>query len=110
MKMPLLPTQFSELERFVAKWDVRGLNARYAIRLASKMEELQEFHDAVMPLLPKIKTYLDSKPLNDYSDEDRRLGRLMFAWVPAAAAVEVFKQPRVPDSKTFWDVRIEPDL
>jgi hypothetical protein len=106
----ILPEQFASLERFVAKWDKQGTAERYAVRLASTMEELQDFHDALLPRMAAIRTYLDGKSLDAFSDADRRLGRLAFAWISAAEAVEVFKQPRVPDSKGYWDVRAEPDL
>jgi hypothetical protein len=106
----ILPEQFASLERFVAKWDKPGTAERYAVRLASTIEELQDFHDALLPQMAAIRAYLDSKPLDALSDAERRLGRLAFAWVSAAEAVEVFKQPRVPDSKGYWTVRAEPDL
>ena len=108
--MNMLPSQFQDLERFAEKWDRGGSNARYAVRLASTIDELQDFHDAFLPRIGEIKAYLDSKPFAEYTDADRRLGRLVFAWVPAAEAVEVFKQPRVPDSKMYWDIRVEPEL
>jgi hypothetical protein len=106
----ILPEQFADLLRFVAKWDKPGTAERYAVRLASTMEELQDFHDALLPRMAVIRAYLDGKSFDAYSDADRRLGRLAFAWISAAEAVEVFKQPRVPDSKGYWDVRAEPDL
>jgi hypothetical protein len=106
----LLPEGFADFERFVAKWDKPGTSERYAERLASTIEELQEFHDAFLPQLVDIRAYLDSKAFADYTDADRRLGRMTFAWVSVAEAVEVFKQPRVPDSKMYWDVRVEPQL
>jgi hypothetical protein len=105
-----LPAQFADLERFAAKWDKKGTAERYAVRLGSSMEELQDFHDALLPRMGDIRAFLDKKSFSDYSDADRCLGRLAFAWVSAAEAVEVFKQPRVPDSKAYWDVRVEPDL
>jgi hypothetical protein len=106
----VIAEQFADLQRFVAKWDRPGTAERYAVRLASTMEELQDFHDALLPRMADIRAYLDGKVFDAYSDADRCLGRLAFAWISAAEAVEVFKQPRVPDSKGYWDVRAEPDL
>jgi hypothetical protein len=106
----ILPEQFAELQRFVAKWDKPGTAERYAVRLASTMEELQDFHDALLPRMAAIRAYLDGKSFDAYSDADRCIGRLAFAWISAAEAVEVFRQPRVPDSKGYWDVRAEADL
>lgn len=110
MTEPELPEQFSELHRFLPKWDLPGTNERYAMRLAGPMAELQAFHDALLPRIPAIKQYLDTKSFEDYSEADRRLSRLVFAWVPVAEAVEVFKQPRVPHSKMYWDVKVEPEI
>lgn len=110
MGMGALPEQFSDLEPFLAKWDLPGTNERYAQKLASTIGELEEFHGAVRKHLEQIKSYLDSKAFDEYSDADGRLARLAFAWVPVAEAVEVFKQPRVPDSKMYWDIQIEPEL
>lgn len=110
MTMASIPEQFSELSRFTAAWDHPGTNERYAQRLASSIGELEDFHGALRARLPEIKIYLDGKDFADYSDEDRRLARLVFAWVIVAEAVEVFKQPRVPDSKMYWNIEVEPEI
>ena len=49
MADPLLPPGFSDLERFVADWCLDSEPERYAKRLASTMDEIQEFYDAIMP-------------------------------------------------------------
>jgi hypothetical protein len=105
-----LPAPFEDLRRFVRKWDHPGTNQRYAMRLASTIDELQDFHDALLPRIESIRQHLDAKPFDAYSEADLRLARLVFAWVPVAEAVEVFKQPRVPQSKMYWDVKVEPEL
>jgi hypothetical protein len=105
-----LPDGFSELERFVDKWDLPGTNERYAERLRSEFTDLEDFHAAVRARFDAIQSHLDARPLVDYSAEDRRLARLVWAWVLVAEAVEVFKQSRVPDSKNFWRVSIEPEV
>ena len=110
MSEQLLPEGFADLARFAAKWDKPGTAERYAERLASSIGELQDFHDAFLPRIAEIRAYLDSKTFADYTEADRRLGRMTFAWVSVAEAVEVFKQPRVPGSKMYWDVRVEPQL
>jgi hypothetical protein len=99
MTGPMLPAQFAELEPFVAKWDLPDFDSRYRERLASGFGELELFHDAMMARGPEIAAYLDSKPISDFSDADRALGRLMYALAIVAQAVEVFKQVRVPDTE-----------
>lgn len=110
MNESMLPAGFTELAHFAPKWDHPGTNQRYAERLASTMGELEGFHAAIKLRLPEIKSYLDGKPFSEYTEADRRLARLVFAWVPVAEAVEVFGQPRVPDSKMYWDIQVEPDM
>ena len=39
----LLPRDFSDLERFAAKWCLATEAERYAERLASSMQEMQDF-------------------------------------------------------------------
>jgi hypothetical protein len=108
--MTRLPEGFVELEPFVAKWDKPSTNERYAERLASRFDELEAFHAAVRARLDDIKALLDPLPFEAYTEMHRCLARLAWAWVIVAEAVEVFKQPRVPDSKMFWDMRVEPEL
>lgn len=108
--MAALPEGFSDLDRFVGKWDLPGTNERYAQRLDSEFDELADFHAAVRDRLDAIKARLDSLAFEAYSEADRRLARLVWAWIPVAEAVEVFKQARVPDSKMYWDVRAEPEI
>lgn len=104
----LLPDQFSELNDYVERWSNPSMADQYDARLESDMEAMQAFHDAVLPLVLPIKSYLGGKRFEDFTEEDRRLGHLLVAWVPVAEAVEVFRQPRVPDSKMFWEFVDEP--
>jgi hypothetical protein len=106
----VLPEGFEDLQRFVAKWDHPGTNGRYTERLASSISELEDFHASFRARLPDVKTHLDARAFDEYSEADGRLARLAFAWIQAAEAVEVFRQPRVPDSKTQWDFQVEPEL
>ena len=95
--MPL-PKQFSDLEVFVEKWDLPNTNARYSARFSSSMNELSAFHRAIMKHAEEIKQYLDSKNFGDFSDEDKSLARMTLALPIVGAAVEVFRQPTIPDS------------
>ena len=106
-----LPTLFSELEQFVDAWDRPGSNERYAARLASSMPEMTAFHDAVLARAEDIKAYLDAKELAALNEEDQCLGRLMFAFAVVAGAVEIYRQPMVPDSgATEFAMIVEPEL
>jgi hypothetical protein len=102
-----LPAQFTELEKYVPEWDLPGTNERYAKRLASRIGDLEIFFESMMARVEDIKAYLDAKPFADYTQPDRRLARLMFAVGVVGPAVEMFRQPAVPntDSSSFRVMR-----
>ncbi|CUU56292.1 hypothetical protein Ga0074812_107176 [Parafrankia irregularis] len=105
--MPL-PSEFSALEPYLA-WDLATEPERYAKRLASTMDEMQEFYDAAFPLLEDAITFCDKFPLDDLSEEARTVMHLMQSLVMVSFPVEVWKQPRVPDSgAAYLDVIVEP--
>ncbi len=92
-----LPAEFSDLEPF-ADWALPGERARYEKRLASTMEEMQAFYDAAFPRLDAALDYLDQFDLADLPDDAKRLLWLTCALVNVSFPVEVWRQPRVPDS------------
>jgi hypothetical protein len=106
--MPTLPAAFAELEPF-ADWALPSEADRYAKRLQSSMEELQTFYDAAFPRLEDGAEYLKDVALAGISDEDRSLLHLFEALVTVSFPVEVWRQPRVPDSgASSIDVVVEP--
>lgn len=93
----LLPSQFGDLEPF-ADWALPTEAARYAKRLASTMDELQTFYDAAFPRLEDATTYLEQFGMDALPEDGKRLLRLFAALVTVSFPVEVWRQPRVPDS------------
>jgi hypothetical protein len=108
--MPTLPTEFADLEPY-ADWALETEAERYAKRLASTMDELQTFYDAAFPRLEDLLAYLDAFELKELPDEATRLLWLGYSLVNASFPVEVWRQPRVPDSGAArMDVVIEPAI
>jgi hypothetical protein len=106
--MATFPAQFADLEPW-ADWALPSEGDRYDKRLASTMEELQAFYDAVMPTLEQSTDYLRSVSLDGISDEDQRLLWLFSALVTVSFPIEVWGQPRVPESgASSIDVVVEP--
>lgn len=103
-----LPEAFADLEPF-ADWCLATERERYAKRLASSMDELQAFYDAAFPRLDDAMAYLDELPFDDLPDDATRLLWLCYSLVNASFPVEVWRQPRVPDSgAASLDVVVEP--
>jgi len=109
MPAALLPAEFSDLERFVADWCLDSEPERYAKRLASKMEEIQEFYDAVMPRAEAAIRYLEKFRLNDLPEDAFRLLKLLYSLILMSFPVEIWKQPYIPDTGTAqFELKIEP--
>lgn len=98
----LLPAEFADLERF-AEWILPTEPERYAKRLASSMDEMQDLYDVGMNRLEDVMVYLDARfPLHDMPDDAKRLMHLMQSVVMVSFPIEVWKQPRVLDSGAAW--------
>ncbi|HKY92818.1 MAG TPA: hypothetical protein VJM11_17335 [Nevskiaceae bacterium] len=105
-----LPAGFDSLEPFVEDWDLPGTDARYERRIRSDMASLKAFYHAFATEIPRIRALLDPKPIDTYSDEERRLVRLMMAFAIVGPSVVVFGKPAVPDcgSIELFETRLEP--
>ena len=104
----VLPTDFADLEPF-ADWALETEAERYAKRLGSTMDELQTFYDAAFPRLEEATAYLDALDLNALPEDATRLLWLCYSLVNASFPVEVWRQPRVPDSgAASMDMVVEP--
>lgn len=105
-----LPAGFGALEPYLA-WALPTEPERYARRLASTMEEMQAFYDTAFPLLELALAHLDKFPLHELPDPERALLHLMQSLVMVSFPVEVWKQPRVPDSgAAYLDLVVEPRI
>ena len=92
-----LPAAFAELEPF-ADWALPTERERYAKRIASTMDELQAFYDAAFGRLEDALAYFDGFGLDDLPPDALRLLYLYLALVTVSFPIEVWRQPRVPDS------------
>ena len=106
--MAIFPADFADLEPY-ADWSLATEAERYAKRLASSMDELQTFYDAAFPRLPDALAHLDALPFDALPEDATRLLWLCYSLVNASFPVEVWRQPRVPDSgAASMDVVVEP--
>jgi hypothetical protein len=105
-----LPPEFADLEPY-ADWALPTANERYAKRLASSMEELQAFYDAAFPRLDDACKYLEQFSVQDLPEDAKQLLRVYSSLVTVSFPVEVWRQPRVPDSgPAIVDCTLEPAI
>lgn len=106
--MRILPDEFADLEPF-ADWAIPTERARYAKRLSSTMEELQRFYDAAFARLEAGASYLERFDVNALPEEAKHLLWLFCSLVTVSFPVEVWHQPKVPDSgAASFDAVVEP--
>ncbi|QFG22178.1 hypothetical protein [Actinomadura sp. WMMB 499] len=105
----LLPERFADLEPFAATWCLPTEHERYNARLARTMEEMQAFYDAVVPRAEEAMSYLDELPYDSLTDDATNLLHLLYSMIQVSFPVEVWRQPRVPDSgSSSFDCTVEP--
>jgi hypothetical protein len=94
----LLPEEFADLEPFAADWALPKANDRYQRRLNGTMAEMQAFYDAAVPRGEQVIEYLNGFELDELPDVALHLLWLMESLSVVSFAVDIFKQPKVPDS------------
>jgi hypothetical protein len=104
-----LPAGFEDLEPWVADWARPTRAERYETRLSKTYDELAEFYDAIAPRAEEAIAHLDGLDLQALADDDARLMQLLHSMILVSYAVNVFQQPRIPDSgSAFFDMVHEP--
>ena len=105
----LLPPAFADLERYAPKWCLASEHERYAARLASSMDEMQEFYDALYPRVEEAIDYCDKFPLDDLPDDALHLLSLVYSLIMVSMPVDVWHQARVVDAgEAYFDRSVEP--
>ena len=105
----MLPDEFADLEPFAKTWSLPSEPERYEQRLASSMEEIQAFYDAIAPRALDALAYLDKFDLYDLPDDALNLMRMLYSLSTVSFAVDCFKQQRIPDAgSAYLDVIVEP--
>ena len=109
MTATILPPEFADLEPFAKEWCLASEPERYAKRLASTMDEIQAFYDAIFPRAEEAITYLNAFPLDDLPADAHRLLQLLYSLILVSFAVEIWRQPYIPDTGTAsFELKLEP--
>jgi hypothetical protein len=85
----LLPPGYDALEPFVESWALEGAANRSNRRLKSSESERVAFLNAAKDLVPAGLDYLDRKPMDQFSEQERRLMNLFLSFCHVALAVEI---------------------
>jgi len=94
-----LPKSFTTLEPLAEAWGLPTQDARQAKRRGSSTAELQEFYDAIVPLLPQLLSHVDEFPLGELPPDSLRLYYMSLALAEIAPHIELYRgDPNVPHS------------
>lgn len=93
MSDAMLPSAFSELEKFAPRWCLATETERWNARITSTMPEMHEFYDAFFPRLEEAIEYCDKFPLDNVPDDALNLLRMIYSLIMVAMAVEIMHQP-----------------
>ena len=105
----LLPEEFADLEVFAREWALPSSSERYQRRLVGTMEEMQALYDTVAARGEDALAYLDQFDIEDMPEAALRLMWLLASLSVVSFAVNVFKQPVIPDSgAAYLEWTVEP--
>jgi hypothetical protein len=92
MTNTLLPPEFADLESFASVWCLQTEPERWATRVGSTMEEMQEFYDACFPRADEAMRYCDQFSLHAMPEDAMRLLYLLYSLALVSYPVEVWQQ------------------
>jgi hypothetical protein len=105
----MLPAEFADLEPYAATWCLATEPERFAQRLASPMDDMQAFYDAITSRAEEAIAYCDKFPIDDMPGDARNLLHLLYSMVMVSFPVERWGQPHVPDTgAAYLDLLVEP--
>jgi len=91
----LLPSRFKDLERFI-DWSIPTPGERTTKRVASHIEEVRTYYDAILPHAENILDYLNQFPLDDMPEDASRLMDMMLSLAEIATCIEFYNSTHVP--------------
>ena len=106
----MLPAEFSDLEPFAATWCLPTEHERFAQRVATPMDEMQAFYDAITPRYEEAMAYCDTFALDDMPEDAVNLLRLIYSFILASFPVELWAQNYPPDTRGTEFVRLSEPL
>ena len=101
-----LPDAFRDLENLL-DWALPTEQQRHSKRLSSEMDKIQSFYEVMLARTDEIVEYLNQFELNQIPKEIQPLLHLCLSFAEVANAVELFRQPSVPngfDSRRFTPI------
>ena len=97
----MLPAEFADLERFAADWALPSERARNQFRVQRTMAELEDYYQTIFPRMDALCDYIDQYSTDAMPRTAARLLQLGLMLMEVVPAVEVYRQPDVPNAIAF---------
>lgn len=105
----MLPEEFADLEPYAETWSLATEALRWARRTSSSIEELDAFYDVTLRRVEDAIAYCDRFSLDALPEDACNLLRMVYSFVIVSFAVELWRQPQVPNTLgTSFDRTGEP--
>src|SRR4030081_3545717 len=96
---PSLPAQYRDLEPFVADWALETEAQRLKKLVATSIDELRVFYDAMFPRSAEIRDHLSKKKLDALTPEEKTLFFLLMTFIEVAHPIELnWKETDIDDA------------
>src|SRR5215470_456662 len=97
--MQKLPAQYRELEPFVADWALETEGDRLKKLVATSIEDLRAFYDAIYPRAAAIRDELSARKLDALTAEEKTLFFLLMTFIEVAHPIELnWKETDIDDA------------
>ncbi|HUY19834.1 MAG TPA: hypothetical protein VNE82_10475 [Candidatus Binataceae bacterium] len=101
-----LPAQFAELEQF-SEWIIPRERERHLKRIASGIDDIQRFYDAILPRMDEIMGVLKEYPIDSVPPpEVRKLYFLAFSFIEVSHPIEL-RWGATNNAGAFLSTRLE---
>jgi hypothetical protein len=94
-----LPARYRELEPFVAEWALETEAERLKKLVATSIDHLRVFYDAIYPRSAEIRDDLSEKKLDSLTEEEKTLFFLLMTFIEVAHPIELnWKETDIDDA------------
>ena len=97
----MLPAEFADLERYAGAWALDSEKTRNQFRVSRTLAELEDFYNAIFPRMDALCDYIDRYSIDAMPKPAARLLQLGLMLMEVVPAVEVYRQPDVPNAIEF---------
>src|SRR5882672_469683 len=99
MTIASLPPQYRDLEPFIADWALESEGARLKKLVATSIDDLRVFYDAIFGRSAEIRDYLSERKLDSLTAEEKTLFFLLMTFIEVAHPIELnWKETDIDDA------------